>query len=140
MTMKSTGATFLIRNALLASRLSRRVGNRLGIHGISFTEFLVMDFLSGSPNKAAPRIELAEHLGMSASGVTRLLAPMEKNGLVEKVSNPRDARQSLVTLSRAGRRVCEQARVSFEEVADELLVNLSKGQQEMTIEMYGKLG
>lgn len=48
------------------------------------------------------RIDLADSVGLSPSAVTRLLAPMEKPGLVEKEANPRDARVSLVKLSTAG--------------------------------------
>ena len=117
----SSNSTFIIKNALLASRLSKRAGNRLSYHGISLTEFLIMDYLSKAKPAAVPRIELAEHIGMSASGITRLIAPMEKNRVVEKISNPRDARQSLVQLSEVGERLFEEASNSFEFIADDLL-------------------
>ena len=79
MSKESISSQFVIKNALLASKLAKRVGNHLSMHGISLSEYLVMHHLEHSPNKAVARIELAEHIGMSASGVTRLIAPMEKN-------------------------------------------------------------
>jgi len=85
------------------------------------------------------RIELAEHIGMSASGVTRLIAPMEKTGIIEKVANPRDARQSQVKLSNAGQRIYADASVSFEQITKELVGGLSQAQQEKIVELYGKL-
>lgn len=63
------------------------------------------------------RNELAERVGLSPSGITRLLNPLEKIGLVEKESNPRDARVSLVTLSGSGRQVFEEAKTSFSEAS-----------------------
>jgi DNA-binding MarR family transcriptional regulator len=139
MSNKSISAQFVIKNALLASKLSKRVGNHLSIHGISLSEYLVMHHLEHSPNKAVARIELAEHIGMSASGVTRLIAPMEKNGIIEKVANPRDARQSLVKLSAAGQRLYADARTSFEQITDEQTASVSQAQQEKILELYAKL-
>jgi len=139
MIQESISSTFIVQNALLASRLSKRVGNRLSVHGISLTEYLVMRYLDGAPHKAAPRIALADHLGMSASGVTRLIAPMEKNRVIEKATNPRDARQSLVKLSETGQRIYGEASVSFEHIASELVGGLSLSQQEQMVALYAKV-
>ncbi|MGW8247960.1 MAG: MarR family winged helix-turn-helix transcriptional regulator [Acidiferrobacterales bacterium] len=139
MQQDSVGATFLILNELLASRLSKRIGNHLSVHGLSLAEYLIMHHLNSSPVKAMPRIELAEYIGMSASGITRLLAPMEKNKIVEKEANPRDARQSLVKLSKTGQRLFKEASTTFNHVADSLAGKLSRNQLEKCIELYGKL-
>lgn len=139
MSKTSLSAEFVIKNALLASKLSKRVGNHLSIHGISLNEYLVMHYLERSPNKAVPRIELAEHIGMSASGVTRLIAPMEKIGIIEKLANPRDARQSLVKLSPAGQRLYDDASVSFTHITQESISGISQAQQEKVVELYAKL-
>lgn len=135
----SISATLVIKNALLASKLSKRVGNRLSAHGISLTEYLVMHYLDNSSHKAVSRIELAEHIGLSASGVTRLIAPMEKNNILEKEANPRDARQSLVKLTKTGQRLYGEAKISFEHIANELLGSLSQNQQEKIIELFAKV-
>lgn len=139
MSKESVSSQFVIKNALLASKLAKRVGNHLSTHGISLSEYLVMHHLEHSPNKAVARIELAEHIGMSASGVTRLIAPMEKNHIIEKVANPRDARQSLVKLSEVGQRLYADARVSFEHIAAEQTAGVSQAQQEKTLELYARL-
>lgn len=139
MLQESISSTFVIQNALLASKLSKRVGNRLSAHGISLTEYLVMHYLDGSIHKSVPRIELAEYLGMSASGVTRLIIPMEKNKMIEKATNPRDARQSLVRLSKSGQRIYREASISFEHITADLLTNLSQKQQEMMVNLFSKV-
>ncbi len=139
MSQVSVSSAFIIQNALLASKLSKRVDNQLSAHGISFTEYMIMHHLDGSPLKTMRRIELAEHVGISASGVTRLIAPMEKIKIVEKEANPRDARQSLVKLSKTGQRLYKEASVSFEHCANSLLGNLSENQQEKLVELSGKV-
>jgi DNA-binding MarR family transcriptional regulator len=139
MALVSVSSAFLIQNALLASKLSKKVDNQLSVHGISFTEYMIMHCIAGAPLKTMRRIELAEHVGLSASGVTRLLAPMEKTKIVEKELNPRDARQSLVKLSKTGQKLYKEARVSFEHCANSLLGNLSEKQQQKLVELSGKV-
>ncbi|WOX04317.1 MarR family winged helix-turn-helix transcriptional regulator [Microbulbifer pacificus] len=137
--MPNTSSAFIIQNAILSAKLARKAGNRLSVHGISLTEYLVMDYLCQCPQEVS-RIELAEYLGMSASGVTRLLLPMEKNGVVEKVQNPRDARQSLVRLSKTGKSLYQDASVSFTHIAEELTSGLSETQLSKAVELLVKLG
>ncbi|GAB1258378.1 hypothetical protein NBRC116494_28800 [Aurantivibrio plasticivorans] len=136
---ENISSLFIIKNSLLASKLSKRAGNRLSVHGISLTEFIVMHCLSNDLHQELSRIELADQLGMSASGVTRLLIPMEKNKFIQKTKNPRDSRQSLVKLSATGKRVFEEARESFSHIASELTSNLSQSQLEKLMELYAKV-
>ncbi len=98
-----------------------------------------MHCLSNDLHQELSRIELADQLGMSASGVTRLLIPMEKNKFIQKTKNPRDSRQSLVKLSATGKRVFEEARESFSHIASELTSNLSQSQLEKLMELYAKV-
>ncbi|WP_261841560.1 MarR family winged helix-turn-helix transcriptional regulator [Aliamphritea ceti] len=139
MSEQSLEASFVIQTSMLASKLIKRVDGQLSIHGISFTEFMIMRHLNSSALKTMRRIEIAEAVGISASGVTRLIAPMEKMGIVEKESNPRDARQSLVKLSKAGQRLFEDASLSFEDCSKHMLQPLSSNQLEKLIELSGKL-
>ena len=69
-------------------KVLKRMDANLSIHGISFTEYQVLHHLNLAPNSTLPRIELARSVGLTASGVTRLIAPMEKIGLVQKESHP----------------------------------------------------
>lgn len=125
--MKANGK-ILISLASLQTKLLKQIDNQLSAHGISFSEFLVMHHLTRVPNKTMRRIDLAESVGLSASGVTRLLNPMEKIKLVQKESNPRDARVSLVKLSEVGEQIYNEAVVSFEHSADNLLKPLTESQ------------
>ena len=118
----------LISLALLQTKLLKQIDNQLSLHGISFSEFLVMHHLNNAPCKTMRRIDLAEKIGLSASGVTRLLNPMEKIKLVQKEINPRDARVSLVKLSEVGEQIYSEAAVSFEQSADYILKPLSVNQ------------
>lgn len=108
----------------LNSQLTKQLERRLSLHGLSFTELQVMQQLARAPQMSLRRIDLAEQTGLSASGVTRLLLPMEKLHLVEREANPRDARVSLVRLSAAGQQRLAEAEATFHQSADELLGTL----------------
>ena len=73
-----------------------------GLDGLGFNEFTILLHLYQAPGKKMRRIDLAEKIGLTASGVTRILAPMEKIGLIKREIAPRDARVSYVSLTSAG--------------------------------------
>ncbi len=135
----SSESAYIMQNSLINTRLSKVVDNHLSIHGLSFTEYMIMTQLIDAPAKTMRRIELAESVGITASGVTRLLAPMEKIGLVQKEANPRDARVSLVKLSKAGEKLYKDASKTYQECAKSLLSPLSANQLASLTDLTGKL-
>jgi DNA-binding MarR family transcriptional regulator len=128
-----------MQNLLVTSKISKRIEGQLSIHGVSLTEYLIMSHLNSSVLKTMRRIELAEHVGISASGVTRLIAPMEKLHIVEKEANPRDARQSLVKLSETGQQLFNDCRASFEDSAGQLMGNLTAQEVEKLMKLQIKM-
>ncbi len=117
MTVKNI-VSLMLEHTLTSTLLSKKLDTSLSAHGLSYTEFVIMHRLQSSPNGSLSRISLAESVGLTASGVTRLLAPMEKNNIVLKVANPRDARQSLVGLTEVGKELYADSAVSFEHACE----------------------
>jgi|FLOH01.1.fsa_nt_gi DNA-binding MarR family transcriptional regulator len=112
--------------AVVHTILSKKLDGCLSAHGISFSEFMILFQLSQTEGKMMRRIDLAEQIGLSASGVTRIVSPMEKIGLVRKEANKRDARVSLVKLSAAGQRIFDESSVSVNVAAEHVLAALSE--------------
>lgn len=129
----------IISMATLQAHLLKKIDLQLSVHGISFTEFLILHHLSRAPKRTMRRIDLAEKVGLSASGVTRLVNPMEKNHLVQKKSNPRDARVSLVELSETGTNIFREAWTSFQLIANSILNPLNDKQTETLSMLINKL-
>lgn len=113
----------------LQSKIQKRVGGSLSAHGISLSDYFVLNQLYLAPSRKMRRCDLAEQVGLSPSGITRLLNPLDKIGLVNKESSPRDARVSLVALSTAGKRVYEDAKTSFGDASRTLFEPLDASQQ-----------
>ena len=123
----------------LQSKILKRIESQLSVHGISFTEFLVMYQLNRAPNNTMRRIELAENIGLSASGVTRLLVPTEKRKMVQRQINTRDARVSLVQLSDMGRQLFEDALTTYEHATAAFMQALDGDQLQQMNELTEKL-
>lgn len=86
-----------------AAALERKLDRSLALRGISFSEFKLIRALIEGGESGRSRVELAECVGLTPSAVTRALKPLEKLGIVVTTKSARDARQSLATITRAGR-------------------------------------
>ena len=92
------------------SYLERRLDSSLGaIRGISFAEYRLLKALADAPSSRASRVDLAQAVGMTPSGVTRALRPMEKMGVVSTLKSKRDARLAIAALTPAGREILDDA-------------------------------
>lgn len=107
MTKLSSSLQFFLTIAKFQANMTRRFDAKLG--GIGLSEFLILLELSHAENESMRRIDLAEKIGLTASGVTRLLLPMEKIGLVKTEAAESDARVRSVKMASGGRRKLEEA-------------------------------
>ncbi|WP_236974017.1 MarR family winged helix-turn-helix transcriptional regulator [Membranihabitans maritimus] len=120
--MQSLSSTlqFFLNLSMTQAVIARKFDATLSVHGISFSDFMILFHLYRSPGQKLRRIDLSEKVGLSASAVTRKLLPMEKIGLVQRESHARDARVSFVKLTSAGINSLENANESANQVALEL--------------------
>ncbi len=123
--------------AALQQRLDGAIGD---IKGITFSEYRLLSSIDDSANNSISRVDLARSVGLTPSGVTRALRPLEKLGMIETVRDSRDARRSLASLTEQGRELLSDARgvmadavAAFEPVqdlpkerAEELLATLAR--------------
>lgn len=100
--------------------IARRMDN-LSTLGLGFNDLFILYLIQQAPNGKLRRIDLAEKTGLTASGITRLLLPLEKTGFVAREANARDARVSLVTLTATGRHILEEAIKAANTLAIEIL-------------------
>lgn len=71
-------------------------------HGLTINDYEVMLRLAHAPDRRLRRIDLAEEVFLTPSGITRLLAGLENSGWVEKVSCETDARVTYAQLTDIG--------------------------------------
>jgi len=124
-------------NTIVSKKIDMSLGS---IHGIGFTEYMVLFHLDKALNKTMRRIDLAQSISLTASGVTRLITPMEKIGLVKKEANSRDARVSLVKISLAGEKILQEASASLTVSSQQLLENVDDKTLAKALEVFESLG
>lgn len=110
----------LMNLAKVQSVISRSF-DRLSIYGIGFNDFMILYILMQATGERMRRIDLAEKIGLTASGVTRMLMPLEKIGLIKREANERDARVSYVVLTETGKKLFEDAKETAGSVAREII-------------------
>ena len=92
-----------------------------GAHGLSLNDFILLRALRSAPGGRLRRVDLAQRLGITASGATRLLAPLEKTGYVLRHANPDDARVAFASLTPAGEVLADHALETALEVGTDLI-------------------
>lgn len=75
----------------------------LAKHGITVSDFEVLQQLHGAAPKYSMRMhELAEHVHLTQSALSRLIARLEQDGLVERTMCVDDRRSVFTTITPAG--------------------------------------
>lgn len=133
---------FALQLVAATHNLAHRLDARLGaLKGLSFAEYRLLSALAEHPSAGASRIELARSLGMTPSGVTRALKPMEKLGIVATVKSKRDARLAIAALTPAGRNLFNESTTVIDEALDDVVEAASLAPDEMrsAMQVHAKL-
>jgi len=81
-------------------------------HGLTISDYEVMLRLARSPDRRMRRVDLAEQVLLTASGVTRLLEGLERDGFVERGSCETDRRVVYAVVTDSGLAKLHEARAS----------------------------
>src|SRR5215212_7277524 len=91
--------SFLRAHAAITRALNADLLNE---HGLTLNDYEVLLHLARAENGMMRRVDLAESVLLTASGITRLLDGLERAGWVEKHACSSDARVSYAKLTPAG--------------------------------------
>ena len=71
-------------------------------HGLTLNDYEVLLYLSRAPDRMMRRVDLANSVLLTPSGITRLLEGLERAGYVARVACAKDARVAYAKLTDAG--------------------------------------
>jgi len=108
---------FLRAHAAITRQLNADLLNQ---HGLTLNDYEVLLHLSRAADGMMRRVDLAESVLLTASGITRLLDGLERSGFVEKAACQSDARVSYAKLTAAGRDKLRSASKTHVAGVDEL--------------------
>jgi DNA-binding MarR family transcriptional regulator len=92
-------------------------------HGLTLNDYEVMLHLARAEGGMMRRVDLAETVVLTASGITRLLDGLEHSGYVEKAYSESDARVSFAKLTEAGSAKLADASVTHRAGIEELFTS-----------------
>lgn len=97
---------FLRAHAALTRALS---ADLVAGHGLTINDYEVLLHLQRAPEQRLRRVDLAERVLLTASGITRLLEGLESGGLVERAACETDRRVVYAQLTEAGEQKLREA-------------------------------
>src|SRR3954454_23283915 len=107
-------------------------------HGLTLSDYEVLLRLSQAEGQSMRRIDLAQSVLLTASGITRLLDGLERAGFVEKRACQSDARVSYAKLTDAGADQLSAAAATHLAGVDELFTRrFSDAERETLAELLG---
>ena len=100
---QSTGVGAFVSLLRAHAGITRDLNTQLTVeHGLTLSDFEVLLRLSRAPDRRMRRVDLADQVLLSASGVTRLLDGLERQGLVERAACSTDRRVVYAVLTDTG--------------------------------------
>lgn len=136
--MNKASIDFIVNLSKLHCMLAKDFDGKLWSIGLN--DFIVMYYIYHAPENTLRRIDIANHVGLTASWITRLLLPMEKIGLITKKVNSQDARVSLVTLTPAGKTIFEEASTRMTEVTNIIMPNNNENKIVQATDLMKEIG
>jgi DNA-binding MarR family transcriptional regulator len=123
------------------SALRRSVSAQLqGDHGLSVSDYETLLLLARAEERSMRRVDIADQLQLTPSGVTRMLDKLEKAQLVEKATCSSDARVTYAVITEAGTRKLEEASGSHLAVIEALFQERYTPEELETLaELLGRL-
>ena len=122
--------TFIRSHSAITRELSAQLQRE---HGLTLNDYEVLLVLSHSEHGMMRRVDLAETVLLTASGITRLLEGLERSGFVCKETCASDARVSYAKLTDDGRQKLSEAAVTHLRGIDELFLGRYSGSELATL-------
>lgn len=107
--------------ALWEARADAELG---AAHGLGLSDFAALHHLAEAPGGRLRRVDLARSLALTPSGVTRLLGPLERRGIVTREQDGTDARATFAVLTRSGKTLAKDAAHTMTRFAEGILGSL----------------
>jgi DNA-binding MarR family transcriptional regulator len=112
----------------------------LADHGLTLSDYEVLLVLARAEGRRMRRVDLADSVVLTASGITRLLDGLERAGYVEKERCSTDLRVSYAKLTTAGHAKVREAAGTHLRGVNDLFVGRFTGAELVTLaDLLGRL-
>ena len=109
-------------------------------HGLPLSSYEVLIYLQSAPGQSLRMAELADHVLLSRSGMTRLVDRLEREGLLERKACPSDKRGCLAVLTEAGDAMLAGARPThLDGVRERFLRHFEESELDQMAEFWDRV-
>jgi DNA-binding MarR family transcriptional regulator len=109
-------------------------------HALTLNDYEVLLRLAHAPERRLRRVDLAEQVLLTASGITRLLEGLERSGFVRKASCPSDGRVVYAELTDEGyAKLRDASRTHLDGIERLYARRFSAEERETLAELLGRL-
>ncbi|HEX8074204.1 MAG TPA: MarR family winged helix-turn-helix transcriptional regulator [Thermoleophilaceae bacterium] len=129
-------------NLLRAHATLRRSmdANLLAEHDLTINDYEVLLALAHAPDRRMRRVDLAERVLLTQSGITRLLQGLERGGLVERGDCPTDGRVVYALLTDEGySRLREASRTHLDDIRSLFAARFTQDELETLRGLLGRV-
>jgi len=120
--MSAEHLTFFFDLSRAHAAAARRMDTALGaVHGVGLGDLHLLHVLAHAPDQKLRRVDLAQQLGVTASGVTWMLRPLTQRGLVASQPSEEDGRVTFAVLTKAGKKLVNNALNTARHIAADYL-------------------
>jgi DNA-binding MarR family transcriptional regulator len=110
-------------------------------HGLTLSDYGVLLQLAWAPDRRLRRVDLAEKILLTASGITRLLDGLERSGFVERAACDTDRRVVYAVLTDRGHaKLREAAATHIEQIEGLFGQRFEASELETLVTLLGRLG
>lgn len=128
---------FLRTHATLVGELDEELTER---HGLPLSSYDVLVNLSDAPDGQLRMSHLADAVLLSRSGLSRLVARLVSQGLIERLECENDARGAFAAITDKGRELLAEARVTHRAgVRERFLDRLGEREQRQLAKVWNRL-
>jgi DNA-binding MarR family transcriptional regulator len=109
-------------------------------HGLSINAYEALLMLARAPDSRMRRVDLANSLLLTASGVTRLLDGLERDGFVGRAACESDRRVTYAVLTKAGRdKLREADRTHTRQIRELMGAHYDTQELEQLVDLLARL-
>jgi DNA-binding MarR family transcriptional regulator len=131
-------ALFLRAHAAVVRDLSAELESE---HGLTINDYEVLLRLAHATDRMMRRVDLAEQVLLTPSGITRLLEGLERAGFVDRANCPTDARVKYAHLTDAGYlKLREAAKTHVAGIERLFLDRFDERERELLSEFLRRIG
>jgi len=114
--------------------------SRQAEHELTINDYEVLLALARAPERRMRRVDLAGHVLLTQSGITRLLQGLERAGFVERADCPTDRRVVYAQLTDGGyERLREASRTHLDDIRSLFAARFSGGELESLDVLLGRV-